>query len=356
MALRILTGLLLLGFMLSPQADVTFSGFASVGAGKVISKKDDVFLSDYATVAQYDNDVSFSPDTTYGLQAMGRIDDKLSIASQIVGRGADEMNAGVEWAYITYELSPSLSMQVGRKRLPLYFYSDFYDVGYSYYWIRPPADNYTWQIFNYNGASLTYKTRMGDWGIKGDIYGGREDSRNNKLLSEFFFGETTNETWKSMLGAVLTVSGEMLEVRLNYLQGLNDRDFPDAGSTSTPFENYRFHNYGMSVNLDTGSLIVLTEYNMRRRHLDPAITTWLASVGYRIGSLTPHVTYSKFSQEKLAGVETENHNTSIVGVRYDFHPSAAAKLQWDKVQDEGGPGWGVAGDSETISAAIDMIF
>lgn len=54
-------------------------------------------------------------------------------------------------------------LQIGRKRLPLYYYSDFQDVGYAYNTVRPSPDVYGWDIVNYNGASLSTTRSLGDW-------------------------------------------------------------------------------------------------------------------------------------------------------------------------------------------------
>jgi hypothetical protein len=136
-------------------AEINITGFASINAGKVLSGSgvpqyvvEPTFLADYPLVSTYDEDIDFAPESLIGLQFSADLLDGLSVTAQLVSRGANDFKAKFEWAYVSYELNENWTIQAGRKRLPLFYYSDFFDVGYAYTWIRPPADNYTWQIFN----------------------------------------------------------------------------------------------------------------------------------------------------------------------------------------------------------------
>jgi hypothetical protein len=174
--------------------EINLSGFTSINAGKVLSGSGvpqydipPTFLADYPIVSSYDEDVSFKPESLFGLQISADLADGLSVTGQLVARGANDFDAKIEWAYLSYEINENWTVQAGKKRLPLFYYSDFYDVGYAYVWMRPPADNYTWQIFNYNGVNALYSGEIGDWSVMGNLYYGEEDDTENKLLSEFFF-------------------------------------------------------------------------------------------------------------------------------------------------------------------------
>jgi len=78
------------------------------------------------------NDWSFGAESSLGLQGNFTVDDKLSATLQVVARGGNSYRADVDWAYLSYELTPKLLLQAGHKRLPIYYYSDFMYVGYSY--------------------------------------------------------------------------------------------------------------------------------------------------------------------------------------------------------------------------------
>lgn len=352
------------------QADITWSGFGSFYAGKVISSGNncpsylgisgDCFLSDYPNVALYDDEWSFEQDTILGLQVRASVTDKLSVTGQLVGRGTDNFEAKMEWAYFSYELSPNWTLQGGRKRIPLFYYSDFFDVGYAYLWVRPPADTYTWQIFNYNGVNALYQNSFGDVSVSGNVYFGRENSSNNKLMSDFFFQAPVDENWKNIVGIVASAQWQWLEIRLSHMQTTRDRFVTDTstGVREQTRDNQDMSMTGISVNLTPGNFILLTEYQvndldafMSGTDMIPSseITSQLISLGYRIGDVTPYVVAAEFDDG-----ESEMHDTLGIGLRWDFASSVAFKIQYDRVKDEGNPP--VAGDSKAITAGLDVVF
>jgi hypothetical protein len=216
--------------------------------------------------------------------------------------------------------------------------------------MRPPADNYTWQIFNYNGVNALYSGEVGDWSVMGNLYYGEEDDKDNKLLSEFFFKEPTREIWRDMLGGVLQLNKDWFEVRLTHMTYKNERYrsgervlFDGETSRTGKF-------YGVAVNLDFDNIFVLTELN--RLDLNGNLDTSMITLGYRFDAVTPYVSYSQFKEDSQDG---EQHNTTSVGMRWDFHSSAAFKVQFDKVNDESFD-LAVAGDSESITLGIDLVF
>lgn len=352
-------GLILLTAMSSSTfADVDFSGFASINAGKVLSGTgvphygvEPSFLADYPIVSAYYEEWSFKPESLFGLQASADLSDGLSVTAQIVARGANEWKAEFEWAYVTYEINENWTVQAGKKRLPLFYYSDFYDVGYAYTWMRPPADNYTWQIFNYNGLNLLYSTEIGDWSLNTNIYAGTEDDNDNKLLGDYFFGGVeTREIWKDILGGVVNLSKDWFEVRLTAMQYTNER-YIDGERTYWGDADHRDGKfYGAAFNFDFDNWFILTE--LSRLDLDDTFDTSMITFGYRINDFTPFLAYSQFEQDSDDG---ENHNTQSAGLRWDFHPSAAFKVQYDKVEDNS-YNLAVAGDSDSITFGIDLVF
>ncbi len=356
---RLISLLLICSLNFSVYADVNLTGFASINGGKVLSGTgvphygvEPTFLADYPIVSAYTEDFSFKPETLFGLQFSADLSEGLSATAQVVARGANDFDATFEWAYFSYDINDSWTIQAGKKRLPLFYYSDFFDVGYAYVWMRAPADNYTWQIFNYNGVNALYTTSIGDWSVTANIYGGREDDTNNKLLSDFFFSEPTREIWKDILGAVVLVNYNWLEIRMTHMQYTNQR-YRSGEPTlwdGKPERDGKF--YGLAANVDFGNIFVLTELN--RLDLGGNLDTGMVTLGYRINTFTPFISYSKFKQDSDDG-DGENHDTTSIGVRWDFHPSAAFKVQYDDVNDNSF-NLAVAGDSKALTFGIDLVF
>jgi hypothetical protein len=350
--IQILSGLLVFIAQLlavPAAAEVKLNGFASIAVGKVFEGEE--FLADFPKTGIYDTRLSLDPDTSLGLQLSSYFSSAFSLIAQASVHGAEDYDPRIDWLYLNYYLTPELSVQLGRKGLPLYYYSDYFDVGYAYYWIRPPPDVYTWQITNYNGISLLYETAMGQWDTSVNLYFGSEESEDNQLLSQLF-GASVDETWKNMIGIVGSMANQWLEVRLTHMQGLIDR----AISGVSVINDIKQQFLGLSVNLTIDHFLVLSEYNdYRQPDNDVAYNAHLLSFGYQIGELTPHITRSGFKQEINALANDEKHHTTSLGLRWDVVDNIAVKIQYDKVIDDGVivP---IKGDSKSITLGMDIVF
>ncbi|HOY01643.1 MAG TPA: hypothetical protein PLV36_09080, partial [Zoogloea sp.] len=130
--------------------EFTGSGFMTLAAGRVFGGTRDAavdqgfhcpcFISDYAQRGVYEaGHWQAGPDSKLGLQgSVSAADGRFSLTGQAVSRGAANGAANLEWLYATVELSGNLTVQLGRKRLPLFSYSEAQDVGYALPWIHLP--------------------------------------------------------------------------------------------------------------------------------------------------------------------------------------------------------------------------
>ena len=332
------------------SAEIKLNGFGSFAVGTVVEGEE--YLADFPKAGIYNTDLSMDPDTSLGLQLSSYFTDNFSLIAQAAVHGASGYDPEIDWLYLNYYLRPELSVQAGRKRLPLYYYSDYFDVGYAYYWIRPPPDVYTWQITNYNGVSLLYETALGQWDTSINVYYGSEESEDNDLLS-LLFSASVDETWKDMIGIVGTMSNYWLELRLTHMQGLIDRKVSGVSVINDVKQQF----LGLSVNMTFDHLLIISEYNFYRRpDNDVEHNAFMLSFGYQIGELTPHITRSGFKQDISAfSNDDEEHYTTSVGLRWDVADKIAAKVQYDIVEDEAVvvP---IKGDSRSISFAVDFVF
>ncbi len=340
---------------------ISISGFMSAVGGQTLDDGER-FLANYPNVGEYGDEITFDAETRLGIQFTGKLTEEMSVIAQLVARGADDYSGEVEWLYFSYDLNPNWTVQGGRKRLPMFYYSDYFDVGYSYLWIRPPGDTYTWQVKNYNGLNLQYSDSWGDWSVFANFYGGREDSDSNKLLSEYFFFEQVDEIWKDMFGVVFSASKDWFEFRVSLLDAARDRYLPESDGQTRDNQDMNFNS--ISFNLTPGNLTFLTEYqfSVLAETINPSsggtvaeaeFEAFLVTIGYRIGDVTPYVSYSKLEETPQPA---EGHSTESIGIRWDFISSAAFKLQYDKVDDYNEPCCFVAGDSTAVSASIDVVF
>lgn len=330
-------------------ADTNINGFGSLVTGRVTEGSE--FLADYPKTGIYDSDWSFVPDSTLGIQFSSYFTDEFSFIAQITANSASESTIDIDWLYLNYHITPELSVQLGRKRLPLYYYSDYFDVGYAYYWIRPPADLYTWQISNYNGVSLLYEKNLGDWDGSINLYYGNEETEDNELLG-LMFGVPVDESWNDMIGIVGSMTNDWLDIRMSYMEGFVNRDINGINVINDIKQEF----LGLSINFNFGDLQVLSEFNNYSRPKNSIeIDSYMISFGYHLGDFTPHITRSAFEQEVNAAGFDEKHHTTTLGIRWDFYRNMAVKLQYDDVVDEGVivP---VKGDSKSISFGLDFVF
>ncbi|MGZ5858057.1 MAG: hypothetical protein ACXWJK_12515, partial [Burkholderiaceae bacterium] len=164
------------------------TGFVSIIGGKVIGGSLDpnyigqrqvvgvncpCYTADWSNAGVYGEKFSLSPESRVGIQANYIVDSKTNLVGQLVSRGTDG-TPNLQWAYGSYKLNENWEIQLGRKRIPFYYYSDFQDIGISYPWISPPPELYGWDATNYNGGSLRYNGSIGRTNITASLFVGSE--------------------------------------------------------------------------------------------------------------------------------------------------------------------------------------
>lgn len=347
-----------------------FSGFASAIVGKTsgsctesglvtdYSGQCTRFVADWAHAGVYDERASFRPESKIGLQGTARLAPGLSATAQVVARILEHPSADLEWAYVTYTPSPAWTIQAGRKRVPLFFYSDFQDVGYAYPWVRVPPDVYGWDVVNYNGANVAWSTTLGGWTLRSSAFAGAETSRRNQY-SKLFYDEGKDVKWPRIAGADLEVARDWLTARVVYMRsgyeqldrGTGEADVQSSGATRG---NHKA--YGGSVNIDHGNWTGRSEYSVfdRSTYAYKAVS-WFVSAGYRIGAFTPMVMASNYRESTRFPEEysVSRWTTRSFALRYDFGKSSAFKVQVDRLRDRGAL---VTGNATLVSASYDVVF
>lgn len=374
-------------FVLTGQAfaaDLSFSGFANVTGGYVLSGSPTpgvypdgtkapftyqpnsanasqsyncpcfVGNYEYAGVYEYQK-FSLSPETSFGLQTQIKIDPKLSATVQLVTRGADGYKANVDWAYASYELSPELTLQAGHKRLPIYNYSDYMYVGYAYPWVRPPQDLYGWQIYSYDGINLQGRKSFGDLNITGNIWAGGQRDKDNATLGKIYYGATIDEEWSGIVGAYVDFNkNDEYNLRLVMMKNDVTRSSTFAGTTTVLNDKVGQTFYGVSFNVDKNDWILRTEANLFvRPSTEDTYRIFLASVGYRFTpQVSGYLTRSGFHETYAGGAE--RHDTNSASIRWDFNRSANLKFQYDDIREYSD--YPLTGNAKMISMSYTTTF
>lgn len=348
----------LLGWAVPSQAqDIRFSGYGTVAAGTVIGNNDEPVLVDPITNAVYDDDIRFQPESLIALRAQTDINDRITATLQLTGRGGSSGDAAFEWAYLSYKWTPETQINAGRFRLPLFYYSDFIDTGYAYHWVRPPIDVYSIPSSILEGVNLLNTHYFNDIGITTQIWYGSEGQSGSSIDSESVKNQGINVVleyeWFKVRALYNTLTLR-LDVKPIFIEipvppGYTFVDPPPAEADFT-FKSVAFM-------ADYDSLIFRSEYTqLDYGGLEEEKDSAYASVGYMIGQFTPHVTYSY--TEGL-----HEYETNTVGVRWDFMPAVALKLEYSNIHYETEGGLGVTGliapseyRTEMVSAALDFVF
>ncbi|MGR5388976.1 hypothetical protein [Vibrio crassostreae] len=265
--------------------NLRISGFGSVGIGK----------SDNAIgYAGYtDEKLDWEQETLAGLQFDFQVNERAKFVTQIVANSRYDYDPKIEMAYASYDFD-SFTARAGKLRLPLFFYSDYTDLGYAYPMIRPSQELYENIVLKgYTGADLLIPIEL-------------EDS---SILLQPLVGVGTIDEGDSIVG----------EVKLDQLFGLsanwNVDDFTFRGSylvaesnPSCDFQNPQSSPYcqlgalldsqdGQFISLgaqyDNGDLLVNVEaadVQIEGQFYDYQSVSGL--VGYRINEFTPYLSVS----------------------------------------------------------------
>ena len=220
------------------EADVRFSGFATLAYGKTISDEEEGQLDNIPS------DMEYRDFNKFGVRLDADLKDKLTFTAQLTANGKDDYSPEVDWLFATYNFMPNLSLSVGKLRTPLYMYSDYLDVGYAYQWISTPYAVYGQPSFNSTeGAKLTWLADMGgSWTSELQIWGGNTDEIEETFNTPLLIEDSVGVAW--------AVEREWLTLRAVYFQGVTSADITSVLDDKDP-------NTTLSVN-DTLGIIGLS--------------------------------------------------------------------------------------------------
>ncbi len=379
--------------------DIRWSGFGTIGAGQTLD--DDQFFEANALENEdglLEDELTFEPLSVFAVQSNINLTNGLSATLQLKSVGAEDYDIEAEWAYLSYDINSKLTLQAGRKLNPVYLFTDSIDLGYTYHWIRPPADVYLLEAISYNGANLLYQDYAGDWEFSSNIWFGSE--RGSEDFGDNLSGEQIDADY-DIWGASFEATYDWASFRL---ATTTYRDLTLSNLSAAVTQDVEFDSdyYSLSVSLRPGNWFIVGEYTFynsegddleaanivasvpssiegRFPFLDDLESAWYISAAYTIGKWTPHITYSErtfenqgidsnspiFSLPGTSALQSaaEERSTLSVGVRYDFYKSASIKFEYHRRDDDtsfGGesrPRNGNTRDQvDAIQIAVDFIF
>ncbi|MDP2795215.1 MAG: hypothetical protein Q8O25_14260 [Sulfurisoma sp.] len=372
--------------------DFSGSGFLTLAAGKMLGgDRGNVndfpcpcLAVDYGQGGVYDGrgGLQWGPDSKLGVQGSATFgaggNGGLSLTGQAVARGARGGRVNLEWLYGSYEINEKFTLQAGRKRLPLFYYSDVQDIGFALPWVHLPPAVYGWEAVNYNGVNLLWHDQWGHWSSTLNLLAGSE-SRRESGYWKIYNGRRnrTDVRWGNIAGGDLTLQRDWFEARFVFMQSTTqtknvsgawdaatqsyDPATIDDAWTPSPAARQRIH--GAAFNADYRNWLVRSEFVF----IDRPGNNWKdfsqnLSLGYRYGKWQPMATWSSYHANAVTrqGAQSDAQEawtvTSLV-LRRDLGASSALKLQYDNLKEQGGPNWQPRyGNARLLTLSYELVF
>jgi hypothetical protein len=372
-ALAVAASLALLAPAASAQDDddtprLSFGAFGTLGL--VYSSEGDAdFIVNFLrpTGPGRSETVSLDPDSVLAGQVTFRATPKLTAVVQVVAEQTadDDYDPALEWANLRYDVTPDLSVRVGRFALPAFMVSEHRKVSYATPWVRPPIELYNLApVTTVDGVDVTLRRHAGQWNSTFDAHFGHAEADFPRGFGKIDARGAWNVNALFQRGDFsgrVAVAGADLD--MDSLDPLFDafRLFgPEGVAIAERFEldhkPYQFAALGAEY--DPGRWFGMAE--VARVDTDAVFGELLAgyvTVGWRRGSITPYATYSRVEllsasstrgltlsglPPELAPVAaglnatlngllrnaTQQQNLAIGG-RWDFTAGMALKLQVD---------------------------
>jgi len=305
------------------------------------------------------SDAGGAKDTRMGLNISTQVDESLSFAAQIKGKGTEDFIMELDWAFASYDVSENATLRFGKIKYPVGMYNEYIDVGYTYPWIRPPEGFYNQDTIgpnltriSYQGFGADFRTYRGDTELGFNLFGGVidvPDGHVNQLVGVKFSANMEDE-----IRVELSANTGVMEV-----DNSEGREFMMNGERHTT--------YTAGVIVDLTNFIFSSEFGQAtmgrkiagNRPMD--MTSGYVMMGYRMGEYMPHVTWEQWDVEGGWGQEVIG-----VGMRKELTTNSALKLEVRQVTPETtskpAGGLGLFSDVPTekditiVGVAIEMVF
>jgi len=341
-------------------------------------------------------------DSRLGLQLRAEFTPRLTGVLQVVSEQQYDgsFRPQVEWANLSYRVTPDLDLRVGRTVLKSFMLSDSRKVGFALPWVRPPTELYGMvPVTSTDGVDLNYRLQTGAVNHTLQAHYGGTSFRlvdGSSVEADSTWGLTHDMAIGSASFHLAYQRSRLTIEAFNDLfdgfrqfgpPGVAIADRFDVADSTVPF-------FGVGAAYDPGRWFVRAEWGrFNSRTVLGKREAWYASAGYRVGRWTPYVMHADsraVDPQKDPGLDPANYppqltptvlglnaalqqtlaltpvqSTSSIGLRWDLRDSAAIKLQYDHTRlgegSVGGlinpqPGFEPGGDFGLVSITFDFVF
>lgn len=384
-------------------------GFGTIGA--VHSSEDE---ADYVATPYQPNGAGstrswdMSVDSKLGVQLNANFSDKLSAVVQAVSQHQydNSWRPVIEWANFKYQITPEVSVRLGRIVLPAFLISDSRMVGYSNPWVRPPEEVYFNTLTtNNDGIDVTWRKQFGDITNTVQAFAGRSTAKfeNSEMKGKPDWGINDTieiDSWTLRAGlSSYKIDFESDELDMLYggiaqVAEATAVALPEASAAAYrlldeySLDDMKVKIYTLGASYDPGNWFAMGEYaHVSGESIIADADSFYVTAGYRWNAFTPYVTFAQVDTDRIeeegipiavpeidrlnAGIDailsaTASNQRSVgVGVRWDFMSNADLKVQYErKSLSDDSLGRLIAatqdfeanGDFNVISVAVDFVF
>lgn len=368
----------------------SFSGFGTAAITKANTENGDFIRPNQSNGSSGSFD--FGVDSMLGLQGTYKFNEQFSATAQALVRknASDSFKGEIAWAFLKYKISNDLSMRAGRIGLPVFMISDYRNVGYANTMLRPPVEVYTQvPIESVDGIDVIYQHAFGDTNFTGQLaYGSTKPDLNIVESAKF----------KNVVALNMTLENGPFTLRAGRVDTQFDINYPSAQFLYNTLKTYGFNDTAESISfrnkkgaftsvgatMDWNNILIQTEFAKRKTKTlaIPDTTSWYVMTGYRYGNFLPYFTHSSSKQDSaktvsgipsvatlaplIAGANSiarsgQEQTSNSIGIRWDFHKSAALKVQVDRFSPKDG---GTFANIKTefnkpvtvVATAVDFVF
>lgn len=372
-------------------ADINLNGFASIRATSTNSNGADPYPG------FVDGEIDFKNESLFALQASADLGEKLSATVQLYSEGLKDFEVEARWAYLSYELSDQHRLSAGRFVNPLFHQSEYEKVGYAHDFSRLPKAVYFGfdfstiegialdSQFSVGGLNAQTKALFGAW--QGETFSVVTNSYvpfgMNNIMS---FNGTLGGDWWSVFGGFFMSELDAQGIDQGVVFPLSSRGITAAtanGATAAMVDDFKNKmswdkkdgQYWFSgFSIDYNNWLVnyeMVDYIVKDSS-DPRNQSWFLSLGRRFDKVVVNIHKEDFSQDTdygfLNGVQhpvllatgrgvfdafaQREFDGYGISLRYDFHPSAALKVDYF----DGTDTRSTVGDYQIVSIGVDLVF
>lgn len=352
--------------------------------------------------AGHTSDWSAEVDSRLGLQLTASLTPRFTSVVQVIAEQQydGQFRPAIEWAYASFDATPSLNLRAGRVMLPIFMNSEYRKVGYATPWIRPPLEVYrSIPVSSIDGVDISYRYHLAD--------------ATNTLRATYGQSDATfpylDEAWSRTTADARSREGMTLS---NTLERGNVSLFAAYGRFRLTIEEFNplfdgYRQFGppgdaiaerynvddkpvevisLGARYDTGNWFVMGEWTqIESRSFLADSRGWYLSGGYRHGAFTPYVTVARqrihsenstpgLSQPHSEGLDAmlntllgwqPQQDSVALGVRWDVSRNMAITAQYDYMDHAAGsPGYLVnsqpdyepGGSVRLFSLSLDFVF